>query len=65
MQLNRLHFNGHNGDWIEQEYLQIKSGIDAEKAVTAPGWAPLFRVKEWRWRLFIATLVQVFTQMTG
>lgn len=63
--LRRLHYNGNNEDWIEQEYTEIKMTIDAEKEVTAPGWSPMFKVPQWRTRLLHATLVQVFTQMTG
>lgn len=63
--LRRLHFNGSNEDWINQEYNEIMSTINAEKAITAPGWAVMFKVPQWRKRLFHGTLVQVFTQLTG
>lgn len=63
--LRRLHYNGHNDDWIQQQYTEIKATIDAEKAITVPGWKIMFTVPQWRARLWQATLVQVFTQMTG
>lgn len=63
--LHKLHYNGSNEDWINQEYNEIKLTIDAEKAITAPGWAIMFKVRTWRIRLMHATLIQIFTQMTG
>ncbi|KAI8941531.1 hypothetical protein NX059_002747 [Plenodomus lindquistii] len=63
--LRKLHYDGTNDDWIESEFNEIKLTIDAEKAITAPGWRVMFTVPVWRTRLMHATLVQVFTQMTG
>jgi MFS family permease len=63
--LRKLHYNGSNDDWIQSEFNEIKLTIDAEKAITAPGWKVMFTVPVWRKRLMHATLVQVFTQMTG
>lgn len=63
--LRKLHFNGENEDWINAEYNEIWSTIAAEKAITAPGWRIMFTVPQWRTRLMHATLIQVFTQMTG
>lgn len=63
--LHKLHYDGHNEDWIQAEFNEIKLTIDAEKSLTVPGWRIMFKVKTWRKRLFHAVLVQVFTQMTG
>lgn len=63
--LHRLHYNGRNEDWIQREFTEIKATIDAERTITAPGWKVMFTVPQWRARLIQATLVQVFTQMTG
>ncbi|KAF1949692.1 general substrate transporter [Byssothecium circinans] len=63
--LHKLHYNGSNEDEIQAEYHEIKATIEAEKAITAPGWLIMFKVAPWRTRLFHATLIQVFTQMTG
>ena len=63
--LKKLHYDGTNDDWIQNEFNEIKLTIDAEKAITAPGWKIMFTVPVWRKRLMHATLVQVFTQMTG
>ena len=63
--LRKLHFNGQNDDWIQTEFNEIKLTIEAEKAVTAPGWLVMFKEPTWRRRLMHATLIQVFGQMTG
>ncbi|OAQ60697.1 MFS sugar transporter [Pochonia chlamydosporia 170] len=63
--LRKLHFDGSNNDWIQAEFAEIKMTIDTEKAVTAPGWLIMFRIPQWRRRLMLGTLVQVFTQFTG
>ncbi|KAJ8111872.1 hypothetical protein OPT61_g5639 [Boeremia exigua] len=63
--LHKLHYDGTNEDWINQEFSEIKLTIEAEKAITAPGWAVMFKVKSWRTRLLHATSIQLFGQMTG
>ncbi|KAF4966086.1 hypothetical protein FSARC_6212 [Fusarium sarcochroum] len=63
--LRKLHFDGSNDEWIKSEFNEIKLTIDAEKAATAPGWMIMFKVPQWRKRLMLGTLVQVFTQFTG
>lgn len=34
--LRKLHYNGHNDDWINKEFHEIKTTIAAEKAITVP-----------------------------
>ena len=63
--LRKLHYDGTNEEWLQNEFNEIKLTIDAEKAITAPGWAVMFTVPVWRTRLMHATLAQMFTQMTG
>jgi hypothetical protein len=63
--LRKLHFDGSNDEWIKSEFNEIKLTLDAEKAATAPGWMIMFKVPQWRKRLMLGTLVQVFTQFTG
>jgi len=63
--LRKLHYDGTNDEWIMAEFNEIRTTIAAEKAITAPGWRIMFTVKQWRVRLMHATLVQVFTQLTG
>ncbi|KAF1996610.1 sugar carrier protein A [Amniculicola lignicola CBS 123094] len=63
--LRKLHYDGSNDEWIQSEFNEIKLTIDAEKALTVPGWRIMFTVKSWRIRLMHGTLMQVFTQMTG
>lgn len=65
LQLQRLHFNGRNGEWCQNEFDEIKATIAAEREITVPGWLPMFTVKPWRARLVQAILVQVFTQFSG
>lgn len=63
--LRKLHFDGSNEEWIQTEFHEIRTTIAAERAITVSGWGPMFTVPQWRTRLMHATLVQVFTQMTG
>ncbi|KAH8879085.1 general substrate transporter [Thozetella sp. PMI_491] len=63
--LRKLHYNGSNDDWIATEFSEIKATIDAEKALTAPGWLIMFKIPQWRARLTQGILVQVFTQLSG
>lgn len=63
--LKRLHFDGSNDDWIQSEFAEIRMTIEAEKATIADGWLVMFKVPQWRRRLMLGTLVQVFTQFTG
>jgi len=52
-------------DWIEEEFNEIKQTIAAEKAITVPGWAIMFKQRQWRTRLMHGVAVQVFTQLSG
>ncbi|KAL2139452.1 hypothetical protein VTI28DRAFT_5145 [Corynascus sepedonium] len=63
--LRKLHYNGTNDEWIQQEFHEIKTTIAAEKAITVPGWRIMFTVPQWRTRLMHGVAVQVFTQFTG
>ncbi|KAF2818868.1 MFS sugar transporter-like protein [Ophiobolus disseminans] len=63
--LKKLHYDGSNDDWINSEFFEIKQTIEAEKAITVPGWRVMFTVPTWRIRLMHATLIQLFGQMTG
>ncbi|KAK7629470.1 general substrate transporter [Phyllosticta citricarpa] len=60
--LRKLHYNGQNDEWIQQEFREIRVTVAAEKAITAPGWRIMFTVPQWRTR---QNRVQVFTQFTG
>ncbi len=63
--LRRLHYNGHNDEYLLQEFQEIKETIAAEKAITAPGWAIMFKEPTYRVRLMHGVAVQAFTQFTG
>ncbi|KAH8424025.1 uncharacterized protein LDX57_001780 [Aspergillus melleus] len=49
--LKKLHYDGTNEDWIQTEYNEIKTTIQAEKAVMVSGWLVMFKVPQWRTRL--------------
>jgi len=57
--LQKLHFDGHNQEWIDREFNEIKMTIAAEKAITVPGWRIMFTVPQWRTRLMHGVAVQV------
>ncbi|KAI5304612.1 hypothetical protein KEM56_006261 [Ascosphaera pollenicola] len=63
--LRRLHYTGENEQWINDEFIEIKNTIAAEKEVQIPSWTAMFTVPQWRRRLMLATGLQVFTQSTG
>lgn len=63
--LQKLHYDGENDEWLRNEFDEIKATISAEKEITVPGWTIMFTVPQWRKRLMLGTLVQVFTQLTG
>jgi sugar porter (SP) family MFS transporter len=63
--LRKLHYDGHNDEWIQNEYNEIRATLSAERAITAPGWLVMFKVPAWRKRLLLGVLIQVFTQLTG
>lgn len=63
--LRKLHSDGTNDEYIVREYGEIRATISAEKAVTSQGWLVMFKVPQWRKRLMLGTLIQVFTQLSG
>ncbi|KAL1960438.1 hypothetical protein VTO42DRAFT_7737 [Malbranchea cinnamomea] len=42
----KLHYDGTNDDWIQNEFAKIKATIDAEKAITVPGWRVMLQVPQ-------------------
>ena len=42
--LRKLHYDGSNDEWIQTEYNEIRATLSAEKAITPPGWAVMFKV---------------------
>jgi len=63
--LQKLHFDGTNDEWIQREFYEIKTTLQAEKAIMVPGWRIMFTVPQWRTRLMHGVAVQAFTQLTG
>jgi MFS family permease len=57
--IQKLHYDGHNQEWIDREFNEIKMTIAAEKAITVPGWGIMFTVPQWRTRLMHGVAVQV------
>lgn len=49
--LRKLHYDGTNDEWIQTEFNEIRTTIEAEKAVTVSGWLIMFQVPQWRTRL--------------
>lgn len=42
--LRKLHYDGTNDEWIQAEFNEITLTIQAEKAITAPGWLVMFKI---------------------
>ncbi|KAI5310429.1 hypothetical protein KEM55_007208 [Ascosphaera atra] len=63
--LRKLHYDGTNDDWIEQEYTEIKDSYCAESELTVNPWRAMFVIPQWRRRLLIATGMHAFGQSTG
>ncbi|KAI5306372.1 hypothetical protein KEM56_001181 [Ascosphaera pollenicola] len=63
--LRRLHFDGTNEDYIQQEFAEISEAARAERSVTHNPWVSMFSVPQWRKRLFLAIGIQAMTQTTG
>ncbi|KAL7270161.1 hypothetical protein RUND412_007139 [Rhizina undulata] len=63
--LRKLHFDGTNEDWLQQEFSEIRETIHREKQNTVRSWSVMFTVPVWRTRLMHGVAVQVFTQLTG
>ncbi|KAI5306410.1 hypothetical protein KEM56_001041 [Ascosphaera pollenicola] len=63
--LRKLHFDGTNDAWINEEFMDIQTAVENEKEVSVPGVSAMFIVPQWRKRFLIACAIQVFTQTTG
>jgi hypothetical protein len=57
--LRKLHFDGSNDDWIQREYTEIRTTIEAEKTVTESGWLIMFKVPQYRTRLLYAQILLI------
>ena len=63
--LRKLHYNGHNDEFIDLEFREIRDSILAEKARTEMGWKELFSRPSLRRRLILGCGVQAFGQLSG
>ena len=63
--LEKQHGNGHNQDFLELEYREIRDTILAEKAVIKKPWKDMFTEPALRKRFFLGMGVQAFGQLSG
>jgi MFS family permease len=65
MVLAKQHGNGHNQEFLELEFREIRDTIMAEKAVTAKPWLEMFTAPALRRRLLLGMGIQAFGQLSG
>jgi sugar porter (SP) family MFS transporter len=63
--LRKLHYNGHNEDFLELEYAEICQAIELDRQLSVKSWQGLFAKKSWRKRLALACGIQLATQTSG
>lgn len=60
-----MHGNGHNEEFLDLEFREIRDTIVAEKAVAVKSWSAIFTKASWRKRLFLGMGIQAFGQLSG
>lgn len=63
--LRRLHFDGENGDFIDDELAEIIEHVEAEKALEKYTWRSAFNSKSRRRRLALGCGVWFFAMLSG
>lgn len=63
--LSKLHGNGHNQEFLDLEFREIRDTIIAEKSVAVRNWKEMFSRPSWRKRLALGMGVQAFGQLSG
>ncbi|KAK5714929.1 hypothetical protein LTR15_010345 [Elasticomyces elasticus] len=63
--LQKLHSTGHNDDFLQLEFEEIRDTIVAEKEVATVSWKQLLAKPSWRKRLFLGCGIQAFGQLSG
>jgi sugar porter (SP) family MFS transporter len=63
--LRKLHYNGHNEDFLELEYTEICEAIELDRKLAVKSWKGLFAKKSWRRRLALACGIQLAGQTSG
>ncbi|KAK4956668.1 hypothetical protein LTR10_006195 [Elasticomyces elasticus] len=63
--LQKLHSTGHNDDFLQLEFEEIRDTIVAEKEVATVSWKQLLAKPSWRKRLLLGCGIQAFGQLSG
>ncbi|KAJ2961236.1 hypothetical protein NQZ79_g3556 [Umbelopsis isabellina] len=63
--LRKLHYNGHNQEFIDLEYKEICEAIELDRRMAVKSWKGLFGKASWRRRLALACGIQLATQTSG
>ncbi|GAB5592362.1 hypothetical protein Unana1_07262 [Umbelopsis nana] len=63
--LRKLHYNGHNEDFLDLEYKEICEVIEMDRKMAVKSWKGLFARSSWRKRLALACGIQLATQTSG
>lgn len=63
--LRKLHFNGHNENFLNLEYCEIRDAIAAEQALSVRSWKQMISTGPWRRRLYLACGLQLSSQLSG
>lgn len=63
--LRKLHGNGHNDEFLQLEFEEIRDTIVAEKATSVVSWKALLAKPSWRKRLMLGCGIQAFGQLSG
>ena len=63
--LSNLHGNGHNQEFLDLEFREIRDTIIAEKTVAVRSWGEMLSRASWRKRLALGMGIQAFGQLSG
>lgn len=63
--LRRLHYNGHNDDFINLEFTEIQNSIHAAGLNGKVSWTDIMKNPSWRRRLLLGCSIQAFGQLSG
>ncbi|KAI9488488.1 general substrate transporter [Zychaea mexicana] len=63
--LRKLHYDGHNDDFLELEYNEIQAQINLEKNLSAKSWKSLLGKASSRKRVYLACGIQLAGQLSG
>ncbi|KFZ14885.1 hypothetical protein V501_03002 [Pseudogymnoascus sp. VKM F-4519 (FW-2642)] len=63
--LRRLHYNGHNDDFIDLEFTEMQTSIRAAGVNNKLSWTDIVKNPSWRRRLVLGCSIQAFGQLSG